>query len=84
MRAGRVKMPRGLYNEALDVDAVRPFVLLPQSVYDNRLRDFNASFEGPSAAEHARTVGNLHDHGMASVHHHLTATEHGAEYRRAE
>ena len=46
VRAGRVKMPRGLYNEALDVDSVRPFVLLPQSVYDARLRDFNASFDG--------------------------------------
>ncbi len=46
VRAGRVKMPRGLYNEALDLDSVRPFVLLPQSVYDARLRDFNASFNG--------------------------------------
>lgn len=45
-RAGRVKTPRGLHNEALDVDSVRPFVLLPQSVYDARLRDFNASFDG--------------------------------------
>lgn len=45
-RAGRVKMPRGLYNEALDVDSVRPFVLLPQSVYDARLRDFNSAFNG--------------------------------------
>ncbi|MCX6953474.1 MAG: hypothetical protein NTV51_15095, partial [Verrucomicrobia bacterium] len=49
LRAGRVKMPRGLYNEALDLDSVRPFVLLPQSVYDNRLRDFNASFDGGMA-----------------------------------
>jgi hypothetical protein len=46
IRAGRVKLPRGLYNEALDLDAVRPFVLLPQSVYDNRLRDFIAAFNG--------------------------------------
>lgn len=46
LRIGKVKMPRGLYNEALDLDSVRPFVLLPQSVYDNRLRDFNASFNG--------------------------------------
>jgi hypothetical protein len=46
VRAGRVKMPRGLYNEALDVDSVRPFVLLPQSVYDARLRDFNAALNG--------------------------------------
>lgn len=49
IRAGRVKMPRGLYNEALDVDSVRPFVLLPQSVYDARLRDFNAAFNGGMA-----------------------------------
>jgi hypothetical protein len=46
LRIGQVKMPRGLYNESLDLDSVRPFVLLPQSVYDNRLRDFNASFRG--------------------------------------
>jgi hypothetical protein len=46
IRAGRVKMPHGLYNEALDLDAVRPFVLLPQSVYDNRLRDFSSAFNG--------------------------------------
>jgi len=46
LRAGRVKMPRGLYNEVLDLDSVRPFVLLPQSVYDARLRDFNAAFDG--------------------------------------
>ena len=46
LRAGRVKMPRGLYNEALDLDSVRPFVLLPQSIYDARLRDFNAAFNG--------------------------------------
>jgi hypothetical protein len=46
LRAGRVKMPRGLYNETLDLDSTRPFVLMPQSVYDARLRDFQASFDG--------------------------------------
>lgn len=49
LRAGRVKTPRGLYNEALDVDSVRPYVLLPQGVYDARLRDFNSSFDGVMA-----------------------------------
>lgn len=49
LRAGRVKMPRGLYNEALDLDSTRPFVFLPQSVYDARLRDFQASFDGGMA-----------------------------------
>ena len=46
LRAGRVKMPRGLYNEALDVDSVRPYIFLPQSAYDARLRDFNAALDG--------------------------------------
>jgi hypothetical protein len=49
LRGGRVKMPRGLYNEALDLDFTRPFVLLPQSIYDARLRDFQASFDGGMA-----------------------------------
>jgi hypothetical protein len=49
LRVGRVKLPHGLYNESLDLDAVRPFVLLPQSVYDNRLRDFIAAFNGGMA-----------------------------------
>jgi hypothetical protein len=33
IRAGRVKIPYGLYNEINDVDAARVPVLLPQSVY---------------------------------------------------
>ncbi len=61
VRAGRVKMPRGLYNEALDVDSVRPFVLLPQSVYDARLRDFNAAFNG------AMVYGNVSLKRLGSV-----------------
>lgn len=39
-RAGRVKLPFGLYNEINDVDSARPFVLLPQSVYPTAQRDF--------------------------------------------
>ena len=49
LRGGRVKLPRGLYNEALDLDSTRPFVLMPQGVYDARLRDFQASFDGGMA-----------------------------------
>ncbi len=61
LRAGRVKMPRGLYNEALDVDSVRPFVLLPQSVYDARLRDFNSAFNG------GMVYGNISLKSLGSV-----------------
>lgn len=46
VRAGRVKFPKGLYGEALDLDAVRPFVFLPMSLYNPVVRDFNASFDG--------------------------------------
>ncbi len=40
LRAGRVKMPFGLYNEINDVDAARVSILLPQSVYPAANRDY--------------------------------------------
>jgi hypothetical protein len=40
LRAGRVKLPFGLYNEISDIDAARVPILLPQSVYSTRNRDF--------------------------------------------
>lgn len=39
-RAGRTKIPFGLYNELNDVDVARVPVLLPQSVYDVQNRSF--------------------------------------------
>jgi hypothetical protein len=40
LRAGRVKLPFGLYNDVADIDAARVSVLLPQSVYPIQNRDF--------------------------------------------
>src|SRR5712671_6813365 len=40
IRAGRVKLPFGLYNDSSDVDSARTAVLLPQSVYPAENRDF--------------------------------------------
>lgn len=40
VRAGRTKIPFGLYNETNDVDAGRVPILLPQSVYPIQNRDF--------------------------------------------
>lgn len=40
IRAGRTKLPVGLYNDTSDVDAARVPVLLPQSVYPTSSRDF--------------------------------------------
>jgi hypothetical protein len=40
VRAGRVKLPFGLYNEVNDIDAARLPVLMPQSTYPNANRNF--------------------------------------------
>jgi len=40
LRAGRTKLPFGLYNETSDIDAARVPVLLPQSVYPTVNRDY--------------------------------------------
>jgi hypothetical protein len=39
-RAGRTKLPFGMYNELSDVDSARVPVLLPQSIYSIRNRDY--------------------------------------------
>jgi hypothetical protein len=39
MRAGVIKLPLGLYNEYVDIDASRTAILLPQSMYPIRNRD---------------------------------------------
>ena len=40
LRAGRTKLPFGLYNDQADIDAARVPVLLPQSVYPTTARDY--------------------------------------------
>jgi hypothetical protein len=40
LRAGRVKLPFGLYNDISDVDSARTAILLPQSIYPAQNRDF--------------------------------------------
>lgn len=40
VRAGRTKLPFGLYNEINDVDSARVPILLPQSTYPTRSRDY--------------------------------------------
>ncbi|MGA8539861.1 MAG: hypothetical protein WB566_10200 [Terriglobales bacterium] len=39
IRGGKVKTTLGLYNDTQDLDFLRPFALLPQSVYPTDLRD---------------------------------------------
>jgi hypothetical protein len=40
LRAGRTKLPFGLYNENSDVDAARIPILLPQSIYPTTSREY--------------------------------------------
>lgn len=54
VRAGRIKQPYGLYNEVRDLDVARAQAVLPQSVYDNRDREYNFATNGVSA------YGNIH------------------------
>jgi hypothetical protein len=48
VRIGRVKYPKGLYGESLDLDITRPFVFLPYAVYNPVLRDFASAVNGGS------------------------------------
>ena len=46
IRAGQVKTPTGLYNDVQDIDAVYPWVLLPQGMYAADFRSFSLSHKG--------------------------------------
>ncbi len=46
VRLGRVRLPFGLFNEIRDVAFARSSILLPQSVYLDRSRDFALSGDG--------------------------------------
>jgi hypothetical protein len=48
-RAGKLKAPKGLYNETRDVDMLRTTIFLPQSVYPEILREVDLSIEGYGA-----------------------------------
>ncbi|HEX9934471.1 MAG TPA: hypothetical protein VGB38_04675 [bacterium] len=48
IRFGKIKTPYGFYNQGRDVDVLRTSVLLPQSVYDEDVRDFFLAFQGGS------------------------------------
>jgi hypothetical protein len=45
-RLGRVRIPYGLYNDTRDVAFTRPSILLPQSIYPERTRDYTLSADG--------------------------------------
>lgn len=57
---GKIKNPYGLYNETRDVASTRPGILLPQSIYLDRARNFVLSSPGLGwYAEKSLPVGDL-------------------------
>ncbi len=46
IRFGQLKAPHGLYNETRDVDMLRNAIFLPQSVYQEIMRDATLSLQG--------------------------------------
>jgi hypothetical protein len=46
IRAGKIKIPKGLYNETRDVDMLRTSIFLPQSIYPEILRDLDLALMG--------------------------------------
>ena len=57
---GKVKNPLGFYNETRDIAFTRPSILLPQSIYFDRTRNFGLSATGIQLfAEHTDDAGLL-------------------------
>jgi len=52
VRAGKIKIPKGLYNETRDVDMLRTSIFLPQSVYPEILRDLDLGLLGAGVYGH--------------------------------
>jgi len=65
IRAGKIKMPLGLYNEVRDSPFLLPMVFLPQSIYDESRRDSNLAYIGLGV------YGNLPCGPYGDVDYHL-------------
>ncbi len=83
VRVGQVKIARGLYNENFDLDLANPTVLLPQQVYDERLRDMLVSTDGASVygLVHAGPAGSF-DYNLYVGTKELSNDSSVAEYLR--
>lgn len=65
VRAGKVKLPLGLYNEGRDTDFLRPMIFLPQSIYNENQRDMLVAYQG------AGLYGNLASESAGNLDYHL-------------
>ncbi|MBI9091566.1 MAG: porin [Desulfobacterium sp.] len=67
IRAGRIKLPLGFYNETRDIDMLRTNVVMPQSVYGDLLRDTVIAANGVGI------YGNINLYTMGSLDYQLVA-----------
>ncbi len=68
-KAGKIKMPQGLYNTTRDVDMLRTSILLPQSVYNEGWRDSINAMDGFEFYGYAPAgvVGSFEYHAQVGV-----------------
>ena len=60
VRLGKIKNPYGFYNTTRDVAHTRPGIIMPQSIYQDQLRDFFLAAPGISVyGNHESDLGNL-------------------------
>ncbi|MGE5342008.1 MAG: porin [Candidatus Omnitrophota bacterium] len=71
LRAGKMKLPIGFYNKTRDIDMLRTFILLPQSVYTDNFRDMCTAMKGIGIYG----VISLHRAGNVSYQASLGTTE---------
>ena len=67
LRAGKIKLPFGLYNETRDIDALRTSIFLPQSVYPEIYRATNVAVKG------AGIYGNVPINSLGSLSYNILA-----------
>lgn len=69
IRAGKIKIPYGLYNETRDMDMLRTCIILPQGIYNDLLRDTLIAIQGAGAYGiiPMHKAGSLEYQAMAGV-----------------
>ena len=67
LRAGKIKIPYGLYNETRDVPFTRPSILLPEGVYFDTVRNFALAAPGAGLNAHWRTAHGEWQANIAAV-----------------
>jgi hypothetical protein len=69
IRAGKIKVPFGLYNETRDMDMLRACIILPQSVYPDLIRDSIIALNGAGVygAIQMQKAGSLEYQAMTGV-----------------